>query len=76
MTQVTEEEIKNLDTDIQAMKDVAPSYDTYIRLNNTEIPALEKDLEEQKKTKESLVNIYEQVSLQALLSKNNAKSRL
>lgn len=69
MKQVSEEEIKNLDTDIQAMKDVAPSYDTYIRLTNTEVPELEKELEEQKKAKESLVNIYEQVRSQALLSK-------
>ena len=61
MTQASEEEIKNLDSDIQLMKDAAPSYDTYIRLTNTEIPALEKELEEQKKAKESLVNIYEQV---------------
>jgi DNA repair protein RAD50 len=58
---MTDETVQSLDEDIKAIKAARPSYDTYMRLTKTEIPALQKELEQHQKSRDALADLYRQV---------------
>lgn len=50
-----------LEDDIKAVKAARPSYDSYMRLTKTEIPSLQKELDQQQKARDVLADQYRQV---------------
>lgn len=61
MQRASEEFIKALEADLEAFQSVRSSYDSYLRLTQTEIPAIEKELLDLKKEQYRLLDQYEEV---------------
>lgn len=57
-----EEVIRGYEQDIQILRDAGPSYDSYVRLTATEIPALEKEIKQYQKAKEKHLEQYTKVA--------------
>jgi len=62
MTANTEDIIRDLEEDLKHIKDAAPSFDSWKRLTEIELPKLETDLQKLNQAKELLLEEYNQVS--------------
>lgn len=62
MTANTEDIIRDLEEDLKHIKDAAPSFDSWKRLIEIELPKLETDLQKLNQAKELLLEEYNQVS--------------
>jgi len=62
MTANTEDMIHELEEDLKHIKDAAPSFDSWKRLTEIELPRLETDLQKLNQTKELLLEEYNQAS--------------
>ncbi|CUS15180.1 unnamed protein product [Tuber aestivum] len=60
MTANTEDIIRDLEEDLKHIKDAAPSFDSWKRLTEIELPKLEADLQKLNQTKELLLDEYNQ----------------
>jgi len=56
-----EEVIQGYEQDIQILRDAGPSYDSYIRLTTTEIPALGEEIKQHQQAKEKILEQYMKV---------------
>jgi DNA repair protein RAD50 len=65
LKEADEEMIREADRDLQEIREAGPSYDSYVRLTRTEIPALEQELEEHQRAKEQLLEQYSKVRNQS-----------
>jgi len=61
MQRASEEFIKALEADLEAFQSVRSSYDSYLRLTQTEIPAIEQELLDLKKEQYQILDQYEEV---------------
>jgi DNA repair protein RAD50 len=61
MQRASEEFIKALEADLEAFQSVRSSYDSYLRLTQTEIPAIEQELLDLKREQYRLLDQYEEV---------------
>ncbi|KAA8894161.1 AAA domain-containing protein [Sphaerosporella brunnea] len=68
-----EEMIREADRDLQEVREAGPSYDSYIRLTKTEIPALEQELKGHQRAKEQLLEQYSKLD-KIVDDKTNSKS--
>ncbi|KAL7271910.1 DNA repair protein rad50 [Rhizina undulata] len=55
-----EKDIQDFEEDLKLVRNAAPSYDSYVRLSRTEIPALEEDLKRNQEARDRLVEQYNQ----------------
>ena len=55
-----QKELKELDGELQKAKDAGPSYDTWIRLSDTELPALKAEVAKLEQQRESLLRHIEE----------------
>lgn len=67
LERVGEQYIRDVDADLQDLRRAGPSYDSFMRLTDTEVPMLERDLETHRSAKESLMELHEKVSKLFLL---------
>ncbi|KAI5785944.1 hypothetical protein EDC01DRAFT_618217, partial [Geopyxis carbonaria] len=59
LERVGEQYIQDVDADLQDLRKAGASYDSFMRLTNTEIPMLQRDLEAHKSEKESLLELHD-----------------
>jgi DNA repair protein RAD50 len=53
--------IREAERDLEMIREAGPSYDSYVRLTKTEIPALEQELKQHQQAKEQLLEQYSKV---------------
>lgn len=65
MHQKTKDTIDDIEEDMKLIRIAAPSYDSWTRLTQAEIPGLEADLRKLNQSKELLVEQYNKVGAQS-----------